>query len=235
MQTGEDATRIIALGAPPKRVSVCGNLKHAAARDGKHSAAHIDPQDLYWVAGSSHRGEEEIVLEVFKQVKAKFPQLRLVLAPRHPQRFAEVEALLRSTGIRFEKKSALNGQLEFEKDVMLVDTIGDLVAFYAMGDVAFVGGSLIPGGGHNVLEPARFGKPVLFGPHMSNFREVAAEMKQRGGGIEVQDGADLCRQLAALLADPDRRRQLGERAYQMASQERGVLAASMALACRYVQ
>jgi 3-deoxy-D-manno-octulosonic-acid transferase len=158
-----------------------------------------------------------------------------VLAPRHPQRFAEVEDLVRHSGFVFDLKSRVNGRVIFDKPVMVVDTIGDLMDFYAIADIAFVGGSLVDGGGHNPLEPARLGKPVLFGPYMGNFRELAAEMKQRGAAIEVNDATSLCRTVAELLNDADRRDRVGRLAYELATDGRGVLPATMALAERYLQ
>lgn len=234
MQGQDDAQRVIALGAPESRVFLSGNLKHAAPAP-RAEARHSESGKLFVIAGSSHRGEEVVLLEVFKFLRQNFPEIRLVLAPRHPQRFAEVEDLLRQTGLSFDKKSSVNGKTDFDKEVMLLDTIGDLPDFYAMGDVAFVGGSLVDGGGHNLLEPARFGKPVLFGPHMNNFRELAEEMKRRGAGIQVQNDAELRHELAALLANPEKRRQVGARAAELAADDRGVLPASMALAQRYLQ
>jgi 3-deoxy-D-manno-octulosonic-acid transferase len=187
------------------------------------------------VVGSSHRGEEEILLKVFAALKQAFPKLQLVLAPRHPQRFSEVEKLLRTRGLRFERQSQHDGRRSFEQDVMLVDTVGDLQDFYAIADVAFIGGSLVDAGGHNLLEPARLRKPVLFGPFMGNFKGLAEEMKRSGGGIEVQSGDDLIREITALLEDPQRLRAVGEKAYQVAAEDPAVLNQSIALAQRYLQ
>ncbi|MBM4260404.1 MAG: 3-deoxy-D-manno-octulosonic acid transferase [Deltaproteobacteria bacterium] len=235
MQSRDDAERVIALGALESRVFLSGNLKHAVPAQPAQNKDAEESGALYLVVGSSHRGEEALLLDVFKLLKQNFPQIRLVLAPRHPQRFAEVEDLVRQTGLSFDKKSTVNGKNHFDKEIMLLDTIGDLPDFYAMGDVAFVGGSLVDVGGHNLLEPARFGKPVLFGPHINNFRELAAEMKRRGAGIQVENGVELRQALADLLADPAKRREVGARAAELAADDRGVLPASMALAQRYLQ
>jgi 3-deoxy-D-manno-octulosonic-acid transferase len=241
MQTEEDARRAIALGGRPERVAVTGSLKratperdaHAGRRfNGKTPGARHKP---ILVVGSSHRGEEEILLEVFVSLKNRYPDLQMVLAPRHPQRFDEVERLLRARGMAYEKKSHSNGRLSFEKDILFLDTLGDLPDFYALGDVAFVGGSLIEAGGHNLLEPARFAKPVLFGPHTANVAAVATEMKEQGAGIEVQGGEDLIEKISTLLADPEKCRTMGERAYQIATDDPQVLENSVALACRYLQ
>ncbi|HYY26160.1 MAG TPA: 3-deoxy-D-manno-octulosonic acid transferase [Candidatus Udaeobacter sp.] len=238
MQSQEDADRMVQLGAEANKIAITGSLKHMSASEEPIGSQIVQTQ-VRWgsyllVVGSSHRGEEEILLEVFLSLKRQFPNLRLVLAPRHPQRFAEVEKLLRTTGLGFKKKSEVNGRVDFDKDVMFLDTLGDLRAFYAIGDIVFVGGSLVNGGGHNLLEPARFRKPVLFGPYMTNFASLAAELKRAGGGIEVRGAADLIRVISDLLNDPEKRKMIGEKAYAIAADDRGVLERSMGLVAPYL-
>jgi 3-deoxy-D-manno-octulosonic-acid transferase len=244
MQSQDDAERILELGAERRRVIISGNLKRAPAigrETAKQKTSHgsettaRSKNGYLLVAGSSHRGEEEILLKVFTALKAVFPKLQLVLAPRHPQRFSEVEKLLRAHGLDFERQSQRDGRRSFEPDVMLLDTVGDLQDFYALGDVAFIGGSLVDAGGHNLLEPARLRKPLLFGPFMGNFKGLAEEMKRSGGGIEVQSGDDLIREITALLEDPQKRRAVGEKAYEVAAGDPAVLNQSIALAQRYLQ
>jgi 3-deoxy-D-manno-octulosonic-acid transferase len=244
MQSQDDAERIVKLGAQGERVLVIGNLKRAPAatqpklhrRSAGGAAEGMERRGSgrLLVVGSSHRGEEEILLNVFMALKTRFPELQLVLAPRHPQRFSEVEKLLRTQGVTFVRQSQRDGR-PFDQDVMLLDTVGDLQNFYALGDVAFIGGSLVDAGGHNLLEPARWRKPVLFGPFMDNFRLLADEMKQSGGGVEVRSGEDLIREIGQLLADPQRLKTVGEKAYQVAAEDPSVLNQSIALAERYVQ
>ena len=243
MQSEEDARRIVSLGADVRRVSVVGNLKRALSMRSKINDTHRRsgesrsrrPSDnRLLVVGSSHHGEEEILIRVYLSLKKRFPRLQMVLAPRHPQRFAEVDKLLQATGVDYEKRSQANGRFSFGKDILFLDTLGDLQDFYALGDVAFVGGSLVDAGGHNLLEPARFGKPVLFGPHTSNFASLASEMKQRGAGIEVAGAEDLTRELTDLLGDPEKCRTVGEQAYRVAADERNVMQQSLALAQRYL-
>ena len=215
MQSEEDASRARMLGADPQKVFVTGNLKLAGMRNSFDQDPVIaesipgeqksDGRPLL-VAGSSHRGEEEILLAAFRDLKRSFPDLQMVIAPRHPQRFPEVERLLRAQGIEFEKKSRSNGRSLFAQDICFLDTVGDLQTFYALGDIAFVGGSLVDAGGHNLLEPARVHKPILFGPHMANFAAIAQEMKAKGGGVEVRGVEDLVRELTELLGDADKRR-----------------------------
>jgi 3-deoxy-D-manno-octulosonic-acid transferase len=242
MQSEEDAHRVQALGADPAKVTVSGNLKIEASAealdfglarsaDSKHKTAsrHI------LVAGSSHRGEEEVLLEAFRRLKQRFPEFQLVLAPRHPQRFPEIEKLLRASGLRFEKMTQRNGARSLREDVFFLDTLGDLQEFYAIGDIAFVGGSLVDAGGHNLLEPARVGRPILFGPHMGNFAALADEMKQKGGGIEVQGVEDLVRAITDLLNDSDKRLAMGKMAYQIATRDSRVGERTFALLSRYLQ
>ncbi len=241
MQSAGDVERIVALGADRQRVSIVGNLKQAAA---SHSAArNVGPivasdkeaaGKSLLVVGSSHRGEEDLILRVFRTLKERFPKLQMVLAPRHPQRFSEVERLLKAGGCDFEKKSEINGRIGVQRDILFLDTLGDLEDFYAVGDVAFVGGSLVDAGGHNLLEPARYRKPVLFGPYMTNFSALAAEMKQKGGGIEVNGADDLIRELSSLFSDRNLRASMGEKAYAIAAADVGVLERSFSLVARYL-
>ena len=244
MQSEEDASRARMLGADPQKVFVTGNLKLAGMRNSFDQDPVIaesipgeqksDGRPLL-VAGSSHRGEEEILLAAFRDLKRSFPDLQMVIAPRHPQRFPEVERLLRAQGIEFEKKSRSNGRSLFAQDICFLDTVGDLQKFYALGDIAFVGGSLVDAGGHNLLEPARVHKPILFGPHMANFAAIAQEMKAKGGGVEVRGVEDLVRELTELLGDADKRRAMGEKAYQVATDEQGVGEQTARLLSRYIQ
>ena len=243
MQSEEDARRIISLGADVGRVSVVGNIKRALSIRHQLRNRNAGSEKLenrrsretpLLVVGSSHRGEEEILIGVYLSLKERFARLQMVLAPRHPERFAEVEKLLQARGLDYQKKSHANGQLDFVKDILLLDTLGDLEDFYALGDVAFVGGSLIDAGGHNLLEPARFGKPVLFGPFTSNFAALALEMKQRGAGIQVAGADELTRELTGLLGDPERCRTVGKEAYRVAADDCGVMERNLALAQRYL-
>lgn len=240
MQTEQDAERMVRLGVERRKISISGNLKHASFKQdglqyeiGERQEGQCRPAPLL-VVGSSHHGEEEILLGVFAALKQRFPQLQMVLAPRHPQRFSEVEELLKASGLAFEKRSEANGRSTPHKDIVLLDTIGDLPHFYAIGDVAFVGGSLVNAGGHNLLEPAHFRKPILFGPHMANFAALAAEMKQKGGGIEVQGRDDLIREISHLLNDPERARAMGEKAYSVAEDSGGALEQSLGLISNYL-
>jgi 3-deoxy-D-manno-octulosonic-acid transferase len=239
MQSAEDADRITRLGIDAARVVVTGNLKQAAAMpgiidasEGQTSAAGIKRPLL--VAGSTHRGEETMLLEVFSALKKRVPGLQLALAPRHPERFAEVERLLLQTPASFVKKTRIDGALTFDDDVLLVDTLGDLTKIYALADIAFVGGSLVDVGGHNPLEPARLRKPLLFGPFMANFRTLADAIRDSGGAIEVRSAEDLLSALDGLLNDPVKRRIAGEAAYRAAMLDGAVMERSLELLARYI-
>jgi 3-deoxy-D-manno-octulosonic-acid transferase len=172
-------------------------------------------------------------MEAFQRLRPSFPDLVLVLAPRHPQRFPEVEKLLEKSGLSYAKRSEMNGLHATAPDVIFLDTLGELAIFYSVADIAFVGGSLVDGGGHNVIEPARFRKPVLFGPHMTNFTAIAEELKRSGGGIEVSGKDELMRELARLLRDPPGAKNAGESAYQTAKGDRKVVERSIELISRY--
>jgi 3-deoxy-D-manno-octulosonic-acid transferase len=237
MQTAADAARITQLGARQNKVTVVGSLKFAREADSEPAERNGLVREYgrqLFVAGSSHRGEEEILLKALASARARFPKLSMVLAPRHPERFAEVERLLKNSPFDFHRKSQVSGEQFFDKDILLLDTVGDLPEFFAAGDIAFVGGSLVDAGGHNILEPARCRKPILFGPHMSNFEHVAEEMKQRGAAIEVGGADDLARVLVNLLVDSVERDRMGEAAAAIAGGDSDALDRNLGLAERFL-
>lgn len=225
MQTAEDARRIEAIGADPARVRVCRNLKYDIPTALPTEEERADLRAAYrlpdgipvFTAGSTHPGEETAVLEAFRSLLATGQEAVLVLVPRHPERAGEVAALVPQAGLPCRRRSqldAVDGPLE-SCGVLLVDTVGELMRLYAVSDLVFVGGSLVAVGGHNVLEPASLGVAVLFGPHMSNFREIAAMMVAAGSGIQLADGSELARQLVELLRDKARRLEMGQRGRQL--------------------
>jgi 3-deoxy-D-manno-octulosonic-acid transferase len=239
MQTEEDARRIIALGAPRERVVVTGNLKsdllpEASPDDVRwRERLGLGADARLWIAGSTHRGEEALVLDAFAQARARCPQLALILAPRHPERTGEVEALIRERGLGAVRRSRLPGDTA-PGAIVILDTVGELAALYALAEVVFVGGSLVPVGGHNVLEPAMRGKPVLTGPHTSNFREGVELLQRSGGGLVVKDGADLARELRRLLEDRDLARRMGEAARLAFAGRQGAVSATLDLVDRHL-
>jgi 3-deoxy-D-manno-octulosonic-acid transferase len=231
MQSEEDARRIISLGARPERVLVTGNLKmetpsgDAGTEQIWRRLLHLGDAPVV-VAGSTHRGEETAVIEAFLAARPAAPGLRLVLAPRHPERLGEVEALVRSRGLAVVRRSQVSAGSA--SDVILVDTMGELASLYAVADVIFVGGSLVPVGGHNVVEPALHAKPVLFGPHMSNFREAAALLLRGDAAIQVADGTELAAALGRLLADTPARQALGKAAWSAVRAHQGACVRTVA-------
>lgn len=236
MQSAEDAARIVKLGADDKKVSVVGSLKGArlsADQSVKSLSRALHGKPLL-VAGSTHRGEEESLLEALSLVRANYPTLFLVLAPRHPERFGDVERLLANSSFVFHRRSQAKAAEWFDKDILLLDSVGELVNFFAAADVAFVGGSLVDVGGHNILEPARFGKPIVFGPHMENFHNVASEMVRQGAAVEVANAQELAQALNDLLVDSNKRRQMGQRAAEIAAAHQGAFGLNLGLAERYL-
>jgi len=233
MQSEMDARRVIELGAAPERVFVTGNIKHEArVADGGpvevwRRLLGLGPTRHVWIAGSTHRGEEAAVLQAHRQARAGCPDLALIVAPRHPERAEEVMALARGLGWRAVRRTALPGTAA--DHVVVLDTIGELARLHGLADVVFIGGSLVPGGGHNVLEPALAGRPVLFGPHTTNFRQAASLLLQGGGGAVVRDGAELGTVLARLLADEAERVAMGQRAHAAAASIRGAVGATVDL------
>jgi 3-deoxy-D-manno-octulosonic-acid transferase len=224
MQTDGDAERIIALGAPADRVAVTGSLK--AARQGTADASPpvggLDRRRVV-VAASTQEGEEEFALKACRPLWREFPDLLLVLAPRRPERFDAVERIVAEAEVPYARRSAVNGSVGEATRVLLLDTIGELPAFYPLARAAFVGGSIAPLGGHNVLEPAAFGTPVAFGPHVDNVREAATALWEQGAGEPVRQPPDLTRFWESMLISPEAARSCGELARAVARQRSDVL------------
>ena len=230
-QTAADAQRFAAIGAVA--VGITGNVKfdvelgadvaaagstlriaYGAAR-GAHGAARP-----VWIAGSTHAGEEEQVLDAHASLRAQFPDALLLLVPRHRDRFEGVAELLKNRGVVFERRSRMAGGIA-GASVLLVDSVGELAVLYASADVAFVGGSLVPIGGHNLLEPAALGLPVLTGPSHSNSQEIAQLLLARGAALEVRGAAELSAALGRLIADPQECRRMGQIGREIVAANRG--------------
>lgn len=239
MQSAEDARRVIALGAPPERVVVTGNLKAepladpAGAVDLWHRLLGLADDQPVWIAGSTHRGEEEAVLEAHCRALLDRPNLALVLAPRHPERVGEVIGVLKARGLAAVRRSDLPARRS-PGAVIVLDTVGELAQLYAIADVVFVGGSLSPLGGHNMLEPALRGKPVLFGPHTHNFREAASVLADSGAGRVVHDAGELGAELKRLLADSVLRARLGAAGRDAVLARHGAVRATLELIAQYL-
>ena len=226
-----DATRFRALGADPGNTHVTGNLKFDFSvppdigERGGVLRAYYAPGRSVWVAGSTHGGgEEDALIEAQKIVRSRLPNALLVMAPRHPNRFGEVAAQLVSRGVRFIRRSQTPAAGAIgEADILLLDSLGELLDFYAAGDVAFVGGSLVPIGGHNLLEPAALGMPILTGPHNSNSAEAARLLIGSGAAQVVENPQDLADKVVALLKDPADRARMGKEGRAFVAANKGAL------------
>ena len=230
---GEEAMgRLVALGADPARITVTGSLKFdaldPAAMPGRGRERvlryfRISPSRQVFVAGSTMRGEEEAVIRAFKRWRAAQHSSRplLVLAARHPERFADVVQLCRDEGLRTLRRTELPIDAEPDVDVVVLDTIGELAQLYQIATVVFVGGSLVPLGGHNILEPAIHGKPIVFGPHMDNFSEITAAFLANDAAVQVRNEHELDVVVSSLMKDPSRRARLGTAARALVQARRG--------------
>ncbi|MFI4890815.1 MAG: lipid IV(A) 3-deoxy-D-manno-octulosonic acid transferase [Steroidobacterales bacterium] len=228
-QSAADAARFAAIGADPRRTHVVGNVKFdididAQVQDtGRSLRASLFGMRPVWIAGSTHEGEEEQVLGAHDELRRQFPDALLILVPRHPNRFDAVAALLMRRGHAFVRRSA-NRPVTAGEDVFLLDTIGELLGFYAAADLAFVGGSLVPIGGHNLLEPAALGIPVLTGPADSNGRQIATMLTDLGAVRRVTDAHALAVALCQLFADPARRAAMAALGREAVAANRGSVA-----------
>lgn len=252
MQSRQDKERILELGAPPERVNQTGNLKYDYALHPDPEKQELvetlgrrlksEPGDLLWVCGSTREGEEEILLESFSLLRKDFPNLTLLLAPRHPHRVPAIEKLLQSYGFSYGKRSELKvfpsqpgaanaGACRF--DILILDSIGEMAYLYQLGDVVFVGGSLVPTGGHNLIEAAYFGKPILVGPHMENFREIATTFLQSYACLQVTSGGELTARLRELLKDPTARNWLGRNARKVIRENQGAVRRTLEIVEKY--
>ncbi len=235
-QSVVDAERFAALGVPPERLSVAGNLKFdrpaplEARLRGTALRARLGTRPV-WVAGSTHPIEQAIVLDAHRRLCAGYPDALLVLAPRHPPRFEQSARELQAAAWPYHRRSRERAGEPMATDcqVLLLDTLGELMDFYAAADVAFVGGSLVPVGGHNLLEPAALGLPLLSGPHQGNSPEVARVLAQGGALSIVEDAEQLAGTLQALFASPALRQQQGRKARAALEQHRGALQRVLAL------
>ncbi|MCX7097880.1 MAG: lipid IV(A) 3-deoxy-D-manno-octulosonic acid transferase [Methylococcales bacterium] len=233
-QTEADAKRFVAIGADPDKVKPLGNIKFAveipAATIGQGLQLKADnfAGRFVWLVASTHKGEEAIFLEIFQQVKARIPELLLVIVPRHPERFDEVYKLCGQLQLTVVKRSA-NGQVQLETAVYLADTMGELKMLYAASDVAFVGGSMVPRGGHNILEASAVGVAVMFGPFMDNFKEIARGVLSHDAAIQCQDKDEIIAALLALYAQPDFRMALAVKGKTFVENNQGALSRIFAL------
>jgi len=231
-QTDDDARRFLTLGAAPSRVIVTGNtkfdLESLNAAPLRPELETFAPGCPILVAGSTAPGEEQIVIDAWRELRIRFGQLALVLAPRHLERAAEIERLLRAAQIEYSKASAADADTAGTSRVLLLDTMGDLRAMYGRGAATFVGGSLLPGrGGQSLAEPAAAGVPVLFGPFHENQRAIASALLEARAGAVVRDAAELARAVTAFLGDEAERLTAGRRARAVVERMAGGVAATL--------
>jgi len=239
MQSDESARRVVDIGADRDRVTVTGSLKFDALQvpgavpvdRGQNRVLRyfrIAPDRPVIIAASTLRGEEEPVLEAFQRIRATMSNALLIVAPRKPERFDDVERMARRAGWNVARRSELRVDAEPRQDVVILDTIGELAQLFHVATAVFVGGSLVDSGGHNILEPAVFGKPIVFGPYMQNFAEIAQTFLDNGAAIQVRNGRELETVLLELLGDPVRRARLGAAARALVEANRGARAKTLA-------
>lgn len=227
-----DAQRFVALGLPEARVVTSGNIKfdlqiNLGLESEAQALAHRwhgskRPRRQVWLAASTHAGEDELILDAFARLQVQFPRLLLVLVPRHPERFDGVARLVKQRGFNLLRRSD-GGVPGDEVQVLLGDTMGELLRFFGASDVAFVGGSLVPVGGHNMIEPAAWGVPVVCGPHLHNFAVVAEMLRSAGGMVVAEDAEQLANCLQGWLGDEEARRAAGGHAREVAAENSGAL------------
>ena len=246
VQGDEASRRLVSLGADPSRITVTGSLKFDAleaiptrgrGRERVLRFFRVPPGRSVLVAGSTLKGEEEAVVRAFNRLRTGGPSMPLgagpstspgasanallVIAARHPERFAEVERLCRQEGLSTIRRTALPIDAEPRADAVILDTIGELAEVYQIATVVFVGGSLVRAGGHNILEPALFGKPIVFGPHMENFAEIAEAFLANDAAVQVRSDRELEAAIVSLMGDPVRRARLGAAARALVDANRG--------------
>jgi 3-deoxy-D-manno-octulosonic-acid transferase len=237
MQSQLDAERIVQLGAKSNVVENTGNLKFDHELRDLAAQEIADLRQQYrlpdagqiLVAGSTHCGEEVIILEVYQRLLEQGRELLLILVPRHPERSREVEALLTQHKLTYRLRSNLSSAAArlAAGQVLLVDTLGEVLNLYAVSELVFVGGSLVPTGGHNLLEASILGKPVMFGPHVHNFREISAKLVRAGAGVMVSGPAELLEKTVLLLDDPVRCRAMGQAGRSLIVENAGATARTM--------
>lgn len=234
-QAVADAERFIALGAKRETVKITGNLKFdlelAADLPAKSTALRnqLGNDRLIWIAASTHPGEDEIIFAAHKFILEKIPNALLILVPRHPERFDAMTELAKQQGFETARRS-LNQPVSEKTQVYVSDTMGEMMLMYSVCDVAFVGGSFVPVGGHNMLEPAVLSKPVLTGPHLFNFSEISEMLFKANGMIKVENANQLAEEVVKFLSDKDYREKIGKNAESVVAQNRGSLDKQVQLA-----
>ncbi|MDU1026341.1 MAG: lipid IV(A) 3-deoxy-D-manno-octulosonic acid transferase, partial [Leclercia adecarboxylata] len=227
-QNEEDGARFLSLGLKRNQLAVTGSLKFDISVTPELAARAITlrrqwaPRRKVWIATSTHDGEEEIILQAHRQLLESFPDLLLILVPRHPERFKDARDMVQKGGFSFTMRSS--GEIPSSgTQVVIGDTMGELMLLYGIADLAFVGGSLVERGGHNPLEPAAHAIPVLMGPHTFNFKDICAKLQQADGLITVTDAHSIVKEVSTLLTDEDYRLWYGRHAVEVLHQNQGAL------------
>jgi 3-deoxy-D-manno-octulosonic-acid transferase len=239
VQGHQDSRRLKALGALPEAIEVTGSIKFEVRTPASLTeVAQVlrrewGQERRVWVAGSTHEGEEEMILEVYRRLRERYADLILVLVPRHPERFTVVARLAKKSGFNVVCRSESRRDLS-DTDIYVGDTMGELTLLYAASDVAMVGGSMIRHGGHNVLEPCALGVPVVFGPHMFNFLEISRLVLERSAGIQADNQDELTSAVDDYLRDPYRRFKAGEAGRKLIEENKGALRKTLLLFSDYV-
>ena len=230
MQSDMDSQRLLRIGTRTDKVKTAGNIKFdrdwVPMSEEEYRALlktlNLGPEEDIWIAGSTHQGEEKIILDTFRRLRPFFPSLRLIIAPRRIERTEDIYTLSLDEGF----KTVLRTGLTIDRgpyDVLILNTIGELERIYGVAKIGFVGGSLVPIGGHNLLEPASFGLPVLFGPYTHNFVLMSQLLIEAGAGKRVRDGEELLETMKGLLSDPERSNRMGRKARVFVENNRGAL------------
>ena len=233
VQAKPDAQRFLDLGLKPEQLIVTGSIKFDLNIDEHLKSASVKTRETWGsernvlIAASTHLGEDEKILDCFQIVKEKIPNLLLVIVPRHPERFETVAELINKRGFIMARRSlheeSSQQHLAAKTDVLLGDTMGELLLLYGASDIAFVGGSFVPTGGHNVLEPLAFGVPAVVGPHMFNFQVIADLLLDEGAIIQVENEKQLAREVITLFQNQNQRIEMGDRGRKVVDQNRGAL------------
>ncbi|MFY9402343.1 MAG: 3-deoxy-D-manno-octulosonic acid transferase [Candidatus Omnitrophota bacterium] len=238
-QSKSDSLKLSTLGVVPAKIEVTGNMKFDQDISSYDSAIYraelkLDKGDILLVAGSTHPKEEEVLLDVYKKLLKPFPYLRLLLAPRHPERSDNISKLVRSKGFLVERVSVLKDKTLKERAVFILDTIGNLVKYYSAADIVFVGGSLVKRGGHNILEPAFLNKPVFFGPYIFNFRDIAQEFLNSQAALQVLNAEGLIKAIKGVLTDNSKADVLVNNAQLVIAANRGATDKNISLIKRLI-
>ncbi|HSN23420.1 MAG TPA: lipid IV(A) 3-deoxy-D-manno-octulosonic acid transferase, partial [Methylomicrobium sp.] len=233
-QTRKDAERFVEVGAPPESVKVLGNMKfdlqvaEQAIDEGRKLKSTVFCNRFVWIIASTHKGEETIFLDLYPEIRKKIPEVLMVIVPRHPERFADVRKLCEDRQLNVVMRTS-GEHCSAGTDVYIADTMGELKMLYAAADVAFIGGSLIPVGGHNLLEAAAAGVPVMFGPYMANFKEIADGVLARGAALQCHVRQDIVNTVHSLYVNSGQRAAIAQRCRAFLQENRGAIDAIASL------